>query len=66
MPKPPKKSIDDGGSHVIVKPKTQREVDLLNRQLERIQSFMPDQKHRITPTKLAKRLIMEQVERDTK
>jgi hypothetical protein len=64
MTKPPKKSIDDGGNYVIIKPKTQKEVDLLNRQLKRIQSFLPKQKHRVTPTKLAKRLVIEQAERD--
>lgn len=66
MTKPPKKSVDDGGNYVVVNIKTQQEVDLLNRQLARIQSFIPDQKHRVTPHKLAKRLIMEQVGRDTK
>lgn len=66
MAKPPKKQMDDGGNYVTVTPKTEREVELLNRQLERIQSFIPAQKHRVTPTKLAKRLVMEQAERDTK
>ncbi|EPW7037832.1 hypothetical protein J8A01_22915 [Vibrio parahaemolyticus] len=66
MAKPPKKTIDEGGNYVTVTPKTQREADLLNRQLERIQSFMPSQKHRVTPTKLAKRLVMEQAKRDSK
>ncbi|MNG96553.1 hypothetical protein D3C87_1497250 [compost metagenome] len=66
MAKPPKRQMDDGGNYVTITPKTEREVELLNRQLDRIQSFMPDQKHRVTPTKLAKRLVMEQAERDTK
>lgn len=66
MAKPEKKQLDDGGNYVTVTPKTEREVELLNRQLERIQSFMPDQRHRVTPTKLAKRLVMEQAERDAK
>ncbi len=65
MTKSQKTSIDDGGDYLIIKPDNQRDVELLNRQLKRIQSFMPSQKHRVTPHKLAKRLIMEQAERDT-
>ncbi|CAK2793940.1 conserved hypothetical protein [Vibrio crassostreae] len=64
MPRSAYTSIDEGGDYVTVVPRSQREVELLNRQLRRIQSFMPDQKHRVTPTKLAKRLILEQAERD--
>lgn len=66
MSKYPKKQMDDGGNYITVTPKTEQEVELLNRQLDRIQSFMPDQKHRVTPKKLAKRLVMEQAKRDTK
>lgn len=64
MTKPPKKPMDDGGNYITVTPKTDREVELLNRQLERIQSFFPDQRHKVTPTKLAKRLVVEQAYRD--
>lgn len=64
MPKKTYSQIDDGGKYVTVKPQTELDVKLLNRQLDRIQSFMPTQKHRVTPTKLTKRLVMEQAGRD--
>ncbi|MCO7255407.1 hypothetical protein KSI86_14690 [Dickeya oryzae] len=58
--------IDDGGRYVTVTPQDEQAARLLNRQLDRIQSFMPSQRHRVTPTKLAKRLVMEKAREDTK
>lgn len=66
MPHSAKTTIDNGGQYVTVTPKNDYEAMLLNRQLERIQSFIPPQQHRITPTKLAKRLVMEKAEEDAK
>jgi len=66
MAKSAKTPIDNGGNYVTVTPQNEYEERLLNRQLMRIQSFMPPQQHRITPTKLAKRLVMEKAEEDLK
>lgn len=66
MPKSAKTSIDDGGDYVTVTPRDEHETKLLNRQLKRIQSFMPSQKHRVTPTKLSKKLVIEKAEEDIK
>ncbi|WP_174871197.1 hypothetical protein [Pectobacterium polaris] len=66
MPKSEKTLIDDGGDYVTVIPQDEHAARLLNRQLKRIQSFMPSQKHRVTPRKLAKQLVMEKAEEDVK
>ncbi|WCG82271.1 hypothetical protein [Pectobacterium sp. A5351] len=65
MPTSAQTPIDDGGNYVTVTPQDKNAARLLNRQLKRIQAFMPSQKHRVTPTKLAKRLVMEKAEEDT-
>lgn len=66
MPKSALTPIDNGGHYVTVTPQDEQAARLLNRQLERIQSFMPSQQHRITPRKLAKRLVMEKALEDAK
>ncbi|MEO3988378.1 hypothetical protein [Pseudocitrobacter cyperus] len=66
MPVSAKTTIDNGGNYVTVVPQTEYEVHLLNRQLKRIQAIVPEQKHRITPTKLAKQLVLEKAQEDAK
>ncbi|MBP2200296.1 hypothetical protein [Pantoea cypripedii] len=66
MPRSAKTPIDDGGDYVTVTPRDEYSAQLLNRQLKRIQSFMPSQQHRVTPIKLAKQLVMEKAEEDAK